>query len=786
MYCGYITTIKEIHKHSNADRLACATIFGNNVIVDLTYEPGKRVVYFPVDGQLSEEFCKDNDLVRRKDESGKQVGGYLDPDKRNIRAIKLRGEKSEGLALPIESLSKYCNVDELKDGDQITILNGHEICCKYIPKRDHSGGGSGGNRTRSNKERDKQEWPLFEQHVETEQLAYNESAFKPGDTCYITLKMHGCFSSGCRVNLWAGGRSKTMSQVQPGDIVIGFKDGKLVPSKVLDKYNNGKETEWQKIIIERNGMNGEKYSKILCTPDHLFYDWKLQKYIRADSIRAGDEIMMVKQTPILSREIKSVLLGMYLGDGHYVERNRVSKLEFSHKIDHSSYLEYIEKMCNGLVKVEDRIYISGYGTQMMRAKTKECVDIYDFFNLWINKTGGHKLTDSILDYFDEISLAYLYMDDGSLSHSSIQTDRAAIAICDYDDHDATLISKCISNLGIENVLFKDPDGYNRIRINREASIKLFDMISRYIPAVMRYKLPEEYRNRDYIDTPFDLEYGYKPIIVKVDSSEHETHRKMDKFDLHTETNNYVVGGILVHNSSGRTSNTIHVQQKKQTLMDKILHRPPKYELSYDVISGTRRTVLRDFDHGYYGNDAFRKGFHDFFAERLPKNTEIFYEIVGWVDENTPIMGRCKNKLIKDPEFVKQYGEETVFHYGCKPGESRCFVYRMTMTNQDGFTVEIPTEQCKLLCEKMGVEFVPIFEKFFFTTWDDLMQRVEKYYDGPDPIGKTHIREGVVVRIENREKFEAYKHKNFSFKCLSGIIADNTDADKVDEEILSEM
>lgn len=430
MYCGYITTIKEIHKHSNADRLACATIFGNNVIVDLTYEPGKRVVYFPVDGQLSEEFCKDNDLVRRKDENGKQVGGYLDPDKRNIRAIKLRGEKSEGLALPIESLSKYCNVDELKDGDQITILNGHEICCKYIPKRNHSGGGSGGNRTRSNKERDKQEWPLFEQHVETEQLAYNESAFKPGDTCYITLKVHG--------------------------------------------------------------------------------------------------------------------------------------------------------------------------------------------------------------------------------------------------------------------------------------------------------------------------------------------------------------------TSARTSNTIHVQQKKQTLVDKILHRPPKYELSYDVISGTRRTVLRDYEHGYYGNDAFRKGFHDFFAERLPKGLEVFYEVAGWVDENTPIMGRCKNKLIKDPEFVKQYGEETVFHYGCKPGESRCFVYRMTMTNQDGFTVEIPTEQCKLLCEKMGVEFVPIFEKFFFTTWDDLMQRVEKYYDGPDPIGKTHIREGVVVRIENREKFEAYKHKNFSFKCLSGIIADNTDADKVDEEILSEM
>jgi hypothetical protein len=36
------------------------------------------------------------------------------------------------------------------------------------------------------------------------------------------------------------------------------------------------------------------------------------------------------------------------------------------------------------------------------------------------------------------------------------------------------------------------------------------------------------------------------------------------------------------------------------------------------------------------------------------------------------------------------------------------------------------------------------------------------------VGKTHVREGVVVRITNRPKFTAYKHKNFSFKVLSGI------------------
>ena len=40
MYCAYITTIKELRKHSNADRLQCATIFGSNVIVDMSYAAG--------------------------------------------------------------------------------------------------------------------------------------------------------------------------------------------------------------------------------------------------------------------------------------------------------------------------------------------------------------------------------------------------------------------------------------------------------------------------------------------------------------------------------------------------------------------------------------------------------------------------------------------------------------------------------------------------------------------------------------------------------------------------
>ena len=64
--------------------------------------------------------------------------------------------------------------------------------------------------------------------------------------------------------------------------------------------------------------------------------------------------------------------------------------------------------------------------------------------------------------------------------------------------------------------------------------------------------------------------------------------------------------------------------------------------------------------------------------------------------------------------------------------------------------------------------------------DWIKNKAEQFYDGPDPIGKTHVREGVVVRILNRPKFCAYKHKNWSFKALEGIVKVEADAPDMEE------
>lgn len=489
MYKAYVTTLKNVRPHPNADRMKLADCFGNTVCVSLDAAEGEIVVYFPVDGQLSEEFCQVHDLVRRKDENGNPAGGYLDPEKRNIRAIKLRGEKSDGLTMPLSCLVYTgVNLDDIDVGMSFDTINGHEICCKYVPKTNvRSGKVSEGNKTRKHKT---PVAPLFAEHADTEQLAYNLGAFKAGDEIEITLKMHGT------------------------------------------------------------------------------------------SQRTG-----------------------------------------------------------------------------------------------------------------------------------------------------------------------------------------------YLPALKEYK----------------------------------------------------------HDFWGRIVNTVNPNKPMgklaRKLYEKALHyATPIYDWGY--VTGTRRTVLDDFEGGYYGSNEFREQHSKAFEGKLMKGETVYYEVVGFTHTGAPIMASADNKKMNDKDFIKQYGKETVFSYGCRPlgldinvnyfegnieegiakeyPQSDIYVYRMTMTNEDGFVVEYTPNFMRYRCEQMGVKTVPVlwkgtipvdeedFEIFvpsefemvpqvaYLTPGEWVKELAEEHYDGPDPVGKTHVREGVVVRIINRPKFCAYKHKNFAFKVLEGLIKDVAEVPDMEE------
>lgn len=239
MYNAYITTLKNVRKHPNADRLQLGECFGNTVCVSLEYKEGMLGVYFPTDGQLSEEYCEHNNLVRKKDDAGNNIGGYMDPDKRNVTAIRLRGERSDGLFMPLTSLL-YTGIeaDELIEGLCFTMLNGHPICQKYIPRRPNRAAAGSGNRTRKKKV---PVAPLFAEHADTEQLAYNLSAFKPGDEIEITLKMHGTSGRTARLPVLKGYKRTLLDRILRREGTPIYEDGYVSGTRrvVLEDYSGG-------------------------------------------------------------------------------------------------------------------------------------------------------------------------------------------------------------------------------------------------------------------------------------------------------------------------------------------------------------------------------------------------------------------------------------------------------------------------------------------------------------------------------------------------------------------
>lgn len=195
MYNVYVCKVKNIRPAENADRLNACEVFDITTIVDKSVNENDLYIYFPTDGQISEEYGKVNDLFRRKNENGNDAGGFIDPVKRNIGAIRLRGNRSEGLLMPLSSLSSFGDISTLKEGDIVSTFNGHVIAEKYIPRsKNKSAEVARGTRDTKSAKKHRIKYPFFAEHIDTPQLRFNMDMFKPGDIICLTEKVHGTSS----------------------------------------------------------------------------------------------------------------------------------------------------------------------------------------------------------------------------------------------------------------------------------------------------------------------------------------------------------------------------------------------------------------------------------------------------------------------------------------------------------------------------------------------------------------------------------------------------------------
>lgn len=189
-YCATITKIKTVIPFENCDNIQGTIIFGDSIIIGKDVKVGDIGVYFPAETQLSIDYASKNNLYRHPEyNADPEKKGYLE-DNRRIRTMKMRGNKSSGLFMPLESLSFFVDISELKDGDTFDEINGVKICNKYFVKKRNS---QGQNQKKGKKAKKVSRLITnqFRFHDDTSQLGKNIHRIKPEDIISITYKLHG-------------------------------------------------------------------------------------------------------------------------------------------------------------------------------------------------------------------------------------------------------------------------------------------------------------------------------------------------------------------------------------------------------------------------------------------------------------------------------------------------------------------------------------------------------------------------------------------------------------------
>jgi hypothetical protein len=244
--------------------------------------------------------------------------------------------------------------------------------------------------------------------------------------------------------------------------------------------------------------------------------------------------------------------------------------------------------------------------------------------------------------------------------------------------------------------------------------------------------------------------------------------------------------VLTEKEHGTSQRYGHVQTERSLpWFEKLLKKfkVKIQELEWKYLNGTRRVVINP-DRILYHEHDFREAAIKKFKDNLRKGETIYFEVVGWETEGKTIMPSVDNKKMNDKEFVKKYGPVTTFSYGCEPGTFDVVVYRITMTNEDGFSYDLSWNDVKKRAGELGVRHVTELDTFvirerFWTFNSDkdkireaFFQYIDNLVKGPSAVDPKHIREGVCVRVEgNLQNLKVYKHKSFEFKVLEGLVKD---------------
>ena len=357
----------------------------------------------------------------------------------------------------------------------------------------------------------------------------------------ITEKIHGCFTHDTKITL-PDGKHKTIGEIveeKYDGYVLGVdKNGEVIPTKVLNWFNNGTSKDWLKITVQTYGGKGGRTRVLKVTPNHKFFCDGEYKAIKDLSI--GDKLEYTYEGLKPSKLQEQVMIGKMLGDGCLVR----SAISFGHTKEKEGYTDFTMKCLGSFTGNRQKDIISGYGSVISRGRSISSPYVDDIFKDW-DKPNGYvpRLT------LTPISLLFWYLDDGSISVVDAQKARATFSTCAFSIESCNNLLKSLNRLGLFGSF--NINGYTRITLDTESTELLFSMISTLVPKCMQYKLPEHFRidgggNGLLKSSEHDLKQRKSNAVIR---NIEKLNMVSDKYDIETETHNYFANNIHVHNSN---------------------------------------------------------------------------------------------------------------------------------------------------------------------------------------------------------------------------------------------
>lgn len=184
-YVATVVRVQALEDLEGLNNLRGLRMFGMQALVSKDVQVGDAGVLFSTEVQLSPDYARYNNLYRHTNENEDPTKtGYLE-DNRRVKAIKLRGHRSDSLFMPLASFA-YLGVkpEDFTEGDVFDSINGTEVLQKYVIREPR---GNNGPVARSRKV-DVKNFPV---HFDTENYWRNVENIPQSALVTVTQKLHG-------------------------------------------------------------------------------------------------------------------------------------------------------------------------------------------------------------------------------------------------------------------------------------------------------------------------------------------------------------------------------------------------------------------------------------------------------------------------------------------------------------------------------------------------------------------------------------------------------------------